>query len=170
MIELPVGLPQDRADWAAPARILIVDDTEPLREYLAEIVKAPNRQVVTASNESEAIRLASEAPFDVVITDINLTEAGGTETGGLKVLQAVRERDRTAAVIVVTAYGKMEISADDPSGPTTVSVEEKAKRSGCFAFIPRPHPTRDYLEVVREAVAEALEKRRCQDKASSTAR
>jgi signal transduction histidine kinase/CheY-like chemotaxis protein len=167
VIELPVRVPEG----ATPERILIVDDNQAFRLDLEKIVKwdAPGRRVVAASNEHEAKLQLAKQDFDIVITDVDLSEAGGTSTGGLSVLRAAREGDEATQVIVVTAYGKMEVRAEGESGTSRISVEEHAKRLRCFAFIPRPHPNRDYLDVVRETVAQALECRPKASGASSTA-
>ena len=156
VIELPVRMPK-----GAKETVLVVDDTEPVRHDLEKIVKwdAPDRQVFTASNEKDAIRFLEQSSFDVIVTDINLEEAGGTATGGLDVLKAVLAKDTITPVIVVTAYGKMGIHAEGNSKNEIVTVEEMANRLKCFAFIPRPHPTRDYLDVVREFVTQALQAR-----------
>lgn len=155
-------------------QILVVEDNENLRHDLqkAVIFDAPNRRVVTVRNEFEAGQLLAEIPFDVVITDIKLDEAGGTEVGGLKVLRAVHQKDPMTPVIVVTAFGKKEIPADESSDTKTTlveedenadaettSVEEMARRLGAFAYIERPHPVRDYLDVIREVVTLALQQR-----------
>ena len=139
----------------------MVDDNDKLREHLEDIVRrdAPNREVLGASNESEAIRLLDETSFDLVITDINLEEGGGSPTGGLSVLRAVLERDERIPVIVVTAFGTMQVRESERRDAQALSVKEVAKRLGCFAFVPRPFPGRDYLDVVREAVARAIEAR-----------
>jgi DNA-binding NtrC family response regulator len=139
-------------------RILIVEDNENLRHDLQKAVclGAPDRQIVTARNEFEAARLIAEMSFDVVITDIKLDEAGGTETGGLKVLQAVYEKDHATPVIVVSAYGKKEIPAEASADMESVSVEDMARKKGAFSYVPRPHRARDYLDVIREAILIAL--------------
>lgn len=155
VIELPVRLP------ATQERLLVVEDTAPLRHQIEIVLKSdsPSRLVVTASNETEAEDLLQESEFDTVITDIDLTSTGGAATGGLKVLDSALLKDSTLPVIIVTAYGKMDIPAEEGGGAASVSVEDAAKKRGCFAFIPRPYPGRDYLDVLREAVTKALEKR-----------
>jgi DNA-binding NtrC family response regulator len=144
-----------------PTQILIVEDNENLRHDVQKTVTrgAPHRQIVTARNEFEAKQLIEKIDFDVVVTDIKLDEAGGTETGGLRVLQAVHKKDRTTPVIVVTAYGKKEILTKEDSDIAIASVEDAVKQMGAFAYIARPHPTMDYLDAIYEAVTRALEHR-----------
>lgn len=144
-----------------PEQILIVEDNKNLRGDLWKVIvtSAPRRRVVAVQNEFEAKQRIEETSFDVVITDIKLDEAGGTKTGGLKVLQNVHRKDQTTPVIVVTAYGKMEIPADESFDAETISIEEMTKQMGAFAYVPRPHPAGDYLDIIREKVTQALEHR-----------
>jgi signal transduction histidine kinase len=162
VIKLPVGSTSEKQAEAMLERILIVEDTKNLRDDLQRAVSlgAPFRQVVAVKNELEAQQRLAEMSFDVVITDIKLDEAGagGTETGGLEVIKMVHRRDHTTPVIVVTAYGKMEISADDSSAGKPRSVEERARQMGAFAYVSRLD--QNYLDVICEKVSQALEKRR----------
>lgn len=159
VIELPAGMSAGETEQTMTAQILVVEDTEHFRYDLERILGSPHRRVFTAKNEFEAEQLLAEASFDLVITDIKLDEAGGTETGGLQVLRVVRAKDQTIPVIVVTAFGKKEVPADERPDAVITSVEEMVKQMGAFAYVQRPHPARDYLEVIAETVALALEKR-----------
>jgi signal transduction histidine kinase len=154
VIELSVAELERLASQQELRTILLVEDNPLVREDLEQIIgkDAPNRRVVPVPNEAEAIRLLDERPFDVVVTDVALDEGGGTATGGLDVLRAAQGK---APVIVVTAYSRRSITAD--GRPTTVA--EEAKRLGCFALIPRPDPVKDYVEVLRDAVTDALRAR-----------
>ena len=95
--------------------ILIVEDTPNLRQDLKRIIKLnnKNRRIKTAQNEIQALRLIKYNEFDVVVTDIKLDEAGGKETGGLDVLKTALEKNKNTRVIVVTAFGKMEVIDDE---------------------------------------------------------
>jgi signal transduction histidine kinase/CheY-like chemotaxis protein len=157
ILDLPVLLPEGGKE-----RILIVEDSDNVRNDLEKIVKwdLPNRQIVTARNEVDATAKILASAFDVVITDINLEEADGTSMGGLAVIQAALKKNPDTAVIVVSAYGNMIVPRDLASGTASMSAEETARQIGCYAFIPRPHPTKDYLDVVKETVDSALTPRK----------
>jgi CheY-like chemotaxis protein/GAF domain-containing protein len=138
VIELPIGTSK-----RPPERILIVEDRPQLRLDLADLLRSgvPNRLVDTAANEVEAIHVTGQTRYDLVITDIDLSEAGGTFTGGLKLLEALRASDPKLPVIVITAHPKYE---------------DEAKRLGCHRFIRLPCLGRDFMDVMKEAVADAL--------------
>jgi CheY-like chemotaxis protein len=149
VIEMPV-----RAAVAPVVRILVVEDNTRFQERMRGrlLSDSEDRRIVIASNEAEAVSAIQGQPFDLVITDVNLEESGGMLTGGLAVLAAVREKDAGVPVIVVSAYGKTPIS----SGANSVSIEDKVRELGCFAFLRK---TSDYLDKLSPLVARALEQR-----------
>jgi CheY-like chemotaxis protein len=91
-------------------RILIVDDRDDLRGDLCEVVstKVPECRIEQARNQTKAIELINRKLFPLVITDINLDEAGGEDAGGFAVLEAAKERDPAIQVIVITSYPQPE--------------------------------------------------------------
>jgi len=141
--------------------ILIVEDTPNLRQDLKRIIKLnnKNRRIKTAQNEIQALRLIKYNEFDVVVTDIKLDEAGGKETGGLDVLKTALEKNKNTRVIVVTAFGKMEVIDDETEDFKLITIEEKVKRMGAFYYIQRPNPNCNYLEEVCRYVDLALKSR-----------
>jgi CheY-like chemotaxis protein len=160
VIELPLAGFKPQQPDMPPERVLVVEDHPFIREDLARIVTwdAPDRQVLTAQNELEALKILQQCDIDLVPTDIKLDEAGGSPTGGIRILEAVQAKKPSIPVIVVTAYGRAEIPVPAAEGGT-ISIEEKATSLGCYRFISRPDPARDYLEIVRETVIEAFEQR-----------
>ena len=141
--------------------ILIVEDTPNLREDLTKIIELnyKNRKVETAQNEIKASKLIQYNDFDVVVTDIKLDEAGGSETGGLDVLKAALKKNKKANVVVVTAFGKKEIRDDEADDLSRITIEDKVKKMGAFHYIQRPNPNGNYLEEVRRFVDLALKSR-----------
>jgi EAL domain-containing protein (putative c-di-GMP-specific phosphodiesterase class I)/AmiR/NasT family two-component response regulator len=81
------------------ARVLIVDDEEPLRRAFARVLQHDGHEVMTAGNGREAMQwLAQASTLDVVISDIHMPQMNG-----LEVLRAVREHDLDLPVLLVTA-------------------------------------------------------------------
>ena len=138
--------------------ILIVEDTPNLRYDLMNIVKLDrrNRKIFTAKNENQAERLIKSHLFDVIITDVNLDEAGGKKTGGLDVLRAAFRKNKNAKVIVVSAFGKMEVRDQETKQNKSITIEEKVKKMGAFYYIHRPNPECNYLEKVGHFVDSVL--------------
>ena len=141
--------------------ILIVEDNPNLRQDLTKIISSnkKNRKVITAQNEIKALKLIYYNNFDVIVTDIKLDEAGGKETGGLDVLKKALEKNVKTKVIVVTAFGNMEIIDDESKEKSMITIEKKVEKMGAFYYVRRPNPKGNYLEEVNRCVNLALKSR-----------
>lgn len=86
------------------AKVLIVDDAAFMRMMLKNILIEGGHEVVAeASNGKEALPLYSTHRPDVVTLDITMPEMDGLET-----LQALREIDSSANVLMCSAMGQQE--------------------------------------------------------------
>jgi DNA-binding response OmpR family regulator len=61
-------------------RILVIDDDEQLRGFLAEVLARAGYEVVCAEHGEEGVQCFKEQPFDLVITDLFMPEKEGCET------------------------------------------------------------------------------------------
>ena len=84
-VELPGGTPVgDQPVPAAPAatgtlRVLVVDDEPHILHYMHATLEAWGHSVVIAGDGADALARARAAPFDVIITDLRMPQAGGRE-------------------------------------------------------------------------------------------
>jgi DNA-binding response OmpR family regulator len=62
------------------ANLLLVDDDADFLKLQGELLRLAGYSVVTASNGKEAIRMAKDHAFDLVITDLVMPEKEGIET------------------------------------------------------------------------------------------
>ena len=92
-----------------PARVLIAEDSEPLRELFAITFEKTGFVVDTVGNGQEALDYLRAMIPDVVTLDVNMPEVDG-----LTVLRDIREREATQhiKVILVTANSEVEQSLD----------------------------------------------------------
>ncbi|OAQ20276.1 sigma-54-dependent transcriptional regulator [Thermosulfurimonas dismutans] len=120
------------------ARILIVDDDPGIRDACFQVLSREGYEIELAGTAEEARKLISDFEFDVVLLDLKLP---GVE--GLELLKEIREEDPQAQVIVITAYG-------------TVQVAVSAMKLGATDFLQKPFSPQE----LRLAVEKALEKRR----------
>lgn len=83
-------------------RILIVDDDESVRFVMRRALRSlgEGSEIVTAASGGEALHRFSEAPFDLVITDIRMPGMDG-----IRLTEAIRSGDARPAIVWVTAYG-----------------------------------------------------------------
>ena len=73
-------------------RVLVVDDQEDIREMAGLVLTGAGYEVVTAPSGRDALRLLREAPFDLVLLDINMPELDGWAT--LRLLRADETHDQ----------------------------------------------------------------------------
>ncbi len=81
-------------------RILVVDDEEPVRETLAEMLVAVNHKVELAGSGQEAVQKMRTGAFDFVFTDLAMPEMDGWETARL-----IRKGWPSVRIVLVTGYG-----------------------------------------------------------------
>ncbi|MBN1660622.1 MAG: response regulator [Anaerolineae bacterium] len=89
-----------------PARILIVEDEADWRRRLAGYlqVEPDAYSVETAGDPRTAAQNLAEKQFDVVVLDLRLFEYS-EDFEGMQLLKLLREKERSVAVVVVSAYG-----------------------------------------------------------------
>jgi signal transduction histidine kinase len=119
------------------ARILVVDDEQPVLELLSDILSDYPYRVDLASTGDEGIRKIQGETYDLVLTDLNLP---GTD--GLGVLRAAKEKDPDVAVVLLT-------------GNATVFNAIEALRKGAYDFVQKPFQ----LGELEAAFSRAIERR-----------
>lgn len=120
------------------SRILVVDDESNIRLMLRLALSASGFAVETAADGPEALeKFGDGSAFDLVLLDQRMPSMEG-----LAVLRAMKERDAGARIIMVTAFG-------------TVDLALAARRTGATNFLRKPFTT----DVLRAAVAAALDGR-----------
>jgi len=93
-------------DELSGARILVVEDTEDSLEMLRILLSGEGATVTTAGNGGEGLRLAKDAEFDLIISDISMPVMDGYEF--LKNLRASFPRYVSVPAIALTGFGREE--------------------------------------------------------------
>lgn len=115
-------------------RVLVVDDEKNQREIYTLILEDDGYQVTTAQSGEQALRLARENRFDLVLTDYKMTGMDG-----LTLLGELLRLDPSIIVVMMTAHGSVE------------SVKE-ALRGGAFDYLEKPIDRDQLLKVVQNAL------------------
>ncbi len=118
-------------------KILVIDDDTSLRRVLEYNLQEAGYDVTPAASGEEGIRLFAEVAPALVITDMKMPGMDG-----MQVLKAIKERSPETLVIMITAFG-------------TVDVAVEAMKSGAYDYITKPF-NRDEL---RLTVAKAFQLR-----------
>lgn len=105
--------------------ILIADDQADVLEALRFLVKGEGYQAEAVTSPGAAIDAVESRDFDVVLMDLNYTRDTTSGQEGLDLLNRIQSLDSTLPVIVMTAWGSVELAVE-------------AMRRGARDFIQKP--------------------------------
>ena len=114
-------------------KILIIDDDAGLRKSLSLILSDADYEVIQAEDGEMGLAVATEEAPDLVLCDVRMPKLGG-----LEFLEAYRAAGGTALVLVMTAYGSLDLAME-------------AMKKGAYDYIPKPFGADDVLLIVRKA-------------------
>lgn len=86
-------------------KVLIVDDQPGIRLLLEELFKRENYHTMSAQNGGEALQIIAEEELDCVLLDMKMPGIDGIE-----VLRRLKEERPELPVIMMTAYGELELT------------------------------------------------------------
>ena len=118
-----------------PERILVVDDEPNMLRLLKTILMdKTGYEVTTTNNPLEVSKLLQEDHYDLVITDLKMPLVDGIDLIGI-----VRNIDAAMPIIVITAYGTIELA-------------EEAIQKGAYDFITKPFRKETILITIKRAL------------------
>lgn len=121
----------------ARRNILVIDDDEVARKLLREILEREGYSVQLASSGEEAISLAKECFYPVVVSDIRMLDLDG-----LDVLKYFRSNHPRTVVILMTAFGSMETAVE-------------AIKEGAFDYLSKPFKIDEFKAIFKKAAKQA---------------
>lgn len=80
--------------------VLIVEDNPELSRQLGHLLERHGMACITAENESDAIQKASQV--DAIVADIDLSEAGGDERGGIRLAERLAQQGSRLPIILIS--------------------------------------------------------------------
>lgn len=116
-------------------KVLVVDDEEILRNFMAETLSRLHLEVYKAENGLKALHILKDNSFDLIITDLKMP--GMT---GLELLKEIKRISPNTFVVIVTAFGSVENAVE-------------AMRLGAFNYIIKPFSA-EIIEGMIEKVKE----------------
>lgn len=114
--------------------VLIVDDDVEMGNLLKDFLLKGGFSADSVVSGKDAIEKISEFDYSVVITDIKMPDMDG-----MTVLKKVRELRPDIAVIMITAFGTIDLAVE-------------AMRAGAFHFVTKPFRMKEILAIVRKAI------------------
>jgi two-component system response regulator PilR (NtrC family) len=89
------------------SKILVVDDEQSMRDFLAIMLKKEGHEIVTAENGGDALKAVQVEIFDLVISDVKMPGIDG-----IAVLKSIKEISPETVVIMITAFATAETAVE----------------------------------------------------------
>jgi DNA-binding NtrC family response regulator len=121
--------------------ILVIDDEVEIREGLEALLTSESFQVTLAETGEAGLKQLEDHPFDLMLLDVSLPDRNG-----LELLREIRRRDPQLAIILITAYGSIDMA-------------RAAFKGGAQDFITKPWSNDELIA----QVSLAIEGRRLRD-------
>jgi len=91
----------DSREW----KVLLIDDEKDIQDVVAIALEDMGYEVVSANDGESGLRLCEKASPQIVITDVRMPKMDG-----IRVLELVKKMNPDIEVIVVTAFGEMDLA------------------------------------------------------------
>lgn len=124
--------PQERA---AP-RVLIADDQADVRDALRTLLKAEGYLIEAVASPAGVVSAVEAKDFDALLIDLNYTRDTTSGAEGLDLLTRLQTIDSSLPVIVMTAWGSVEVAVE-------------AMRRGARDFVQKPWDNERLLSILR---------------------
>src|SRR5258705_3150425 len=135
------------APRASEPRVLIADDQSDVLEALRLLLKAEGFTLETASSPAGVLAAVEAREFDVALIDLNYARDTTSGEEGLNLLSRIQGIDPTLPVVVMTAWGSVEVAVE-------------AMRRGARDFIQKPWDNARLVAIIRTQIelSQALRK------------
>jgi two-component system response regulator AtoC len=114
-------------------RVLVVDDEENIRLVLRTLLKKQGYEVEVADSGEAALAALEAFDPDVILTDVRMPRMGG-----LDLLGALKAKQHTATVIVMSAYGNVDLAIE-------------AMKAGAYDYVSKPFKPDEIVLTLRKA-------------------
>jgi DNA-binding NtrC family response regulator len=122
-----------------PVRILVADDQADVREALRLLLKAEGYSTEIVSNPGAALEAVLTNEFDIMLMDLNYQRDTTSGREGMDLLARVQSADSKLPVVVMTAWGSVELAVE-------------AMRRGARDFVQKPWDNPRLLSIIRTQV------------------
>src|SRR5579871_6132610 len=134
-----VDLKSVRQESEAPVRVLAADDQEHILEALDLLLRPQGYRVDKVRSPALVREALSSTSYDAILIDLNYTRDTTSGQEGLDLLSQIVSLDSTIPVIVMTAWGNVELAVE-------------AMRRGARDFIQKPWENERLLTIMRTQI------------------
>jgi two-component system response regulator HydG len=121
------------------ASILIIDDDPDVLTAVRLLLKTEVKEVLTEKNPENLRSILAKQPFDLIMLDMNFMSSINTGNEGLFWLKKIKEFKSEAAVIMITAYGDIDLAI-------------RSLKEGAADFVVKPWHNEKLLITIKEAL------------------
>ena len=128
-----------------PQNILIIDDDADVLHSAQLLLRQYFARVDTEQDPTVINQVVSRHSYDVVLLDMNFRRGEHDGREGLYWLERILTINPSGQVILITAYGEVELAVE-------------AMRRGAADFVLKPWKNQKLLEAIEKALAQRSEK------------
>lgn len=132
------------------SRLLIVDDNKSVLSALELLLQPQCKEVITSSSPNQLPHLLQKHHFDAILLDMNYSAGINTGNEGIYWLRRILDADKDNSVIMITAYGDVELAV-------------KAVKEGAVDFILKPWDNSKLIATISTAIQLRNTKKQVQD-------
>ena len=119
--------------------ILVVDDDSSVTASLSLLLKQAGYRTATAASPREALESLARGPCELVLQDMNFSRRTSGEEG-MELLREIRRRHAGLPVILITAWGSIELAV-------------QGIKAGAADFVTKPWTNSQILQAVKTALS-----------------
>jgi DNA-binding NtrC family response regulator len=119
--------------------ILVIDDDTDVLTAVRLLLKTETKEVITEKNPENLRNHISKTGFDVILLDMNFTSSINTGNEGLFWLKEIKKIRPDTAVIMITAYGDIDLAV-------------RSLKEGAADFVIKPWHNEKLLTTIKEAL------------------
>jgi two-component system, NtrC family, response regulator HydG len=125
------------------AKILAVDDDQDVLVAVKMFLRPEVKEIITEKNPEKILSLLAQNQFDLILLDMNYKSSLNTGNEGIFWLRKIREINKTVAVIMITAYGDIDLAV-------------RSVKEGANDFVLKPWRNERLLETIENCYQQTI--------------
>lgn len=121
------------------ASVLVIDDDVDVLTAVRLLLRPEVKEIVTEKNPENIRSLLGKHNFDVMLLDMNFNSSINTGNEGIFWLKKVKELNPQICVIMITAYGDIDLAI-------------RSLKEGAFDFVVKPWHNEKLLSTIKDAI------------------
>ena len=125
------------------AKILAVDDDQDVLVAVKMLLRPEVKEIITEKNPEKILSLLAQNQFDLILLDMNYKSSLNTGNEGIFWLRKIREINKTVVVIMITAYGDIDLAV-------------RSVKEGANDFVLKPWRNERLLETLESCCQQSI--------------